>query len=83
MHQMCGTLESEFILEVRVKEGYGARWACCNKIEVGVEDRNENEKNSYYQRKRIKDIDVNMLEIKFRGFVEPMMLNGHEVGWKH
>lgn len=21
--------------------------------------------------------------LKFRGFVEPMMENGHEVGWKH
>ncbi len=24
-----------------------------------------------------------IVDMKFRGFVEPMMVNGHEVGWRH
>lgn len=65
IHQMGGTNESEFIIEIRVKEGYGARWIC--------QQINNKQNSGEFQE----------LDIKFRGFVEPMMINGHEVGWKH
>ncbi|KAJ3326168.1 hypothetical protein HDV06_000044 [Boothiomyces sp. JEL0866] len=41
-----------YVLEIRVVEGYGARWTC-------------------------------IPEIKFRGFLEPMMEGGHERRWRH
>lgn len=73
---MGGTEISEFIIEVRVKEGYGARWICSQK--------DKNNKNNVENKNKLKlDIDINNIELKFRGFVEPMMLNGHEIGWKH
>lgn len=40
-----------FVIEARVKEGYGVRWTADGK--------------------------------QFRGFLEPQMVDGHEVGWKH
>lgn len=40
-----------FVIEVRVIEGYGARWTADGE--------------------------------QFRGFVEPQMIDGHEVGWRH
>ncbi|KAJ3272268.1 hypothetical protein HDV01_005807 [Terramyces sp. JEL0728] len=41
-----------YVLEIRVTEGYGARWTC-------------------------------VPEIRFRGFLEPMMEGGHEQRWRH
>ena len=63
IHQMSGIHDKEFIVELRVKEGYGARWIC------QLQDNNQGH--------------LDELDIKFRGFVEPMMANGHEIGWKH
>ncbi|KIK01603.1 hypothetical protein K443DRAFT_98364 [Laccaria amethystina LaAM-08-1] len=55
------------VYEVRVAEGYGMRWS-----QDQSEEGRESEGLSKETRPWI-----------FRGFVEPMMENGHEVGWKH
>lgn len=57
------------VYEVRVAEGYGMRWSQ-NQHDVDSENK----------------IDSDALGESpwiFRGFVEPMMENGHEVGWRH
>ncbi|KAF9042079.1 hypothetical protein BJ165DRAFT_1349706 [Panaeolus papilionaceus] len=55
------------VYEVRVVEGYGMRWA----REMGGEMVGSG------------GGDVDSKPWMFRGFVEPMMENGHEVGWRH
>ncbi|RDB14565.1 hypothetical protein Hypma_016234 [Hypsizygus marmoreus] len=60
------------VYEVRVPEGYGMRWS---QDRSGVEDG--------------EGVEVKVVEEEeerpwtFRGFVEPMMENGHEIGWRH
>ena len=58
------------VYEVRVAEGYGMRWSQDQSDQS--EEARESEELSRVTRPWI-----------FRGFVEPMMENGHEVGWKH
>ena len=59
------------VYEVRIHEGYGMRWAqdLSQSIEQADGDRIQDElcKNPWI----------------FRGFLEPQMENGHEVGWRH
>lgn len=56
------------VYEIRVPEGYGMRWSCSLS---GL----ASETNSYD--------DASLRPWAFRGFVEPMMVDGHEVGWRH
>lgn len=55
------------VYEVRVAEGYGMRWSQQQVLELG--DLGEKTQTD--------------MTWSFRGFVEPMMENGHEVGWRH
>jgi hypothetical protein len=55
------------VYEVRVAEGYGIRFA---------QDRTNMDADAYM------DIEVHQPWI-FRGFLEPQINNGHEVGWRH
>ncbi|KAL0959406.1 hypothetical protein HGRIS_014655 [Hohenbuehelia grisea] len=58
------------VYEARVAEGYGMRWA---------QDRGKK------QDEEDQDVVAGVIEPPwiFRGFVEPMMENGHELGWRH
>lgn len=56
------------IYEARVEEGYGMRWS--QDRNLGVEDTTAHDPQRTFP-------------WVFRGFVEPMMENGHEVGWRH
>ena len=56
------------VYEVRVAEGYGMRWSQQRALKGSREGAQTEEVGCPW---------------KFRGFVEPMMENGHEVGWKH
>lgn len=72
------------VYEVRVEEGYGMRWS----QNRGTMDEGEDETKVHSQD---GDSDNGKLSSDpipeppwiFRGFVEPMMENGHEVGWRH
>lgn len=55
------------VYEMRVPEGYGMRWSQDQSAKEG-----EEEESAVKERPWI-----------FRGFVEPMIENGHEVGWRH
>lgn len=55
------------VYEVRVAEGYGMRWS---------QDQSE-------EARELEGLSKETRPWIFRGFVEPMMENGHEVGWKH
>lgn len=55
------------VYEVRVREGYGMRWA---QDRGGAQQGEEGGTHA----------DTPWL---FRGFLEPMMENGHELGWRH
>ena len=56
------------VYEVRVEEGYGMRWSQDRSQMVGESGGVGG------------SVDTPWM---FRGFVEPMMENGHEVGWRH
>jgi hypothetical protein len=57
------------VYEVRVEEGYGMRWSQDRgELVVGEGDGGS--------------VDTSMPWM-FRGFVEPMMEDGHDVGWRH
>ncbi|KAJ3483610.1 hypothetical protein NLI96_g6197 [Meripilus lineatus] len=62
------------VYEMRVPEGYGMRWSQDQTgfVEPGSGKIIEG-----------KDEDLKERPWIFRGFVEPMMENGHEVGWRH
>eukprot|EP00961_Rhodomonas_salina_P089045 1197722-Rhodomonas_salina.2 len=60
MHRACVALicfraRAAQVLEVRIQEGFGARWSG----------------------------GFGGVPLQFRGFLEPMMEGGHEVGWRH
>jgi hypothetical protein len=55
------------VYEVRVEEGYGMRWS---------QDRSVLENGGV-------GVTFERLPWTFRGFVEPMIENGHKIGWKH
>jgi hypothetical protein len=56
------------VYEARVEEGYGMRWSQ-DRGASGAEEGSS--------------VQVLESEWVFRGFVEPMMEGGHEVGWRH
>ncbi|KAI9457674.1 hypothetical protein HD554DRAFT_2141616 [Boletus coccyginus] len=59
------------VYEVRVDEGYGMRWSQ-DRSQLVEEDSAGG------------SVDTTLrAPWMFRGFVEPMMENGHEVGWRH
>lgn len=58
------------VYEVRVQEGYGMRWA--QDLSQSVHYTEQSEGDNGAQRPWI-----------FRGFLEPQMENGHELGWRH
>ena len=58
------------VYEVRVAEGYGMRWSQHRALKGSGEE------------SQLEEPEVGRPWV-FRGFVEPMMENGHEVGWKH
>ena len=58
------------VYEARVKEGYGMRWSQDRSQPVPADGDDS-------------PIDFADKPWVFRGFVEPMMENGHEVGWRH
>lgn len=62
------------VYEIRVPEGYGMRWS---RNLDGLVDENGKIREGLLQG------EVEGRQWMFRGFVEPMMENGHEVGWKH
>ncbi|GJE97277.1 hypothetical protein PsYK624_134930 [Phanerochaete sordida] len=63
------------VYEARAPEGYGMRWAQDLSGLLDEDDRTR-------VRHDCAD-EVKKRPWQFRGFVEPMMENGHEVGWRH
>ncbi|PSS35522.1 hypothetical protein PHLCEN_2v1516 [Hermanssonia centrifuga] len=64
---------SVLVYEMRMPEGYGMRWS-------------QDQNSLLDDDGKIMDEKLDQLEERmwtFRGFVEPMMENGHETGWKH
>ncbi|KAF8869070.1 hypothetical protein BD779DRAFT_1589539 [Infundibulicybe gibba] len=63
------------VYEARVSEGYGMRWS---RDESAPHP--DSESDSFG---RDDVVTVGQRPWQFRGFVEPMMENGHEIGWRH
>ncbi len=64
---------SVLVYEIRVPEGYGMRWS-------------QDQNSLLDDDGEIMDEKLDQLKERlwtFRGFVEPMMENGHETAWKH
>jgi hypothetical protein len=55
MHSFGGLNDDDFAFEIRVREGYGARWL----------------------------VHSAGKSLRFRGFLEPQMKDGHEQRWRH
>ncbi|KAJ3744055.1 hypothetical protein DFH05DRAFT_1398540 [Lentinula detonsa] len=66
---------SVLVYEIRVKDGYGMRWSQDQSSDRS-ERRDQESSNDNSSSKE-------MPPWVFRGFVEPMMENGHERGWRH
>jgi hypothetical protein len=68
--------ESEsWVLEIRQREGYGARWLI---MQLPPQTTASSRKNSCY------DQNSSLVQVvQFRGFLEPQMVDGHEKGWRH
>jgi hypothetical protein len=62
------------VYEVRVEEGYGMRWS---------QDRSKGGGETGEDDAGITPEVVDAPPWIFRGFVEPMMENGHEIRWRH
>lgn len=64
--------ESICILEVRVATGHGARWSWINPTNIACDPFSS-------------DVAIydHSPQIQFRGFVEPMSSEGHEMKWMH
>ncbi|KAJ3863735.1 hypothetical protein EV359DRAFT_42550 [Lentinula novae-zelandiae] len=72
---------SVLVYEVRVKMGYGMRWSQDrSQLDQGMQANvmNMNDKGDADD-----GLDTDHPPWIFRGFVEPMMENGHEKGWRH
>ena len=76
------------ILEIRVAEGYGARWTATNNnywtktttattIAGFSSSRNDNSDNNSNEGGSGDGV------LQFRGFLEPQMEDGHEKKWRH
>ena len=66
-HEFGGS--SRPVLEIRVKEGYGARWS----VDWGTNDVIEEASTGH----------MRPTNVTFRGFLEPQMEDGFENNWKH
>ncbi|KXN82903.1 hypothetical protein AN958_02055 [Leucoagaricus sp. SymC.cos] len=68
--------------EMRVPEGYGMRWSrdlkAMKEKKEGFEDGHVGD-----EEKEDGPSEASESPWTFRGFVEPMMENGHELGWRH
>ncbi|KAI0791176.1 hypothetical protein C8Q75DRAFT_757019 [Abortiporus biennis] len=65
------------VYEVRITEGYGMRWS---------QDQGDLVEDSFGGEVKVKkgmEGEMRTRPWVFRGFVEPMMENGHELGWRH
>lgn len=84
------------VLEIRVAEGYGARWGWREPAEIAFEDiqrrfeqwqeRRQKGHNSEGEDSNNNKNDIaadSSLELTFRGFVEPMSTEGHAKKWRH
>lgn len=70
------------VYEVRVEEGYGMRWSQ-DRSALYDEDGKLKESKVKEGKVRVAEEENLVKPWIFRGFVEPMMDNGHEVGWRH
>ena len=73
---MSGVCEETPVLEIRCDSGYGLRWLI-NKSHFNF---------AYKQKEDIVDMSFiysSNSEVMFRGCLEPVMENGHLVGWRH
>jgi hypothetical protein len=71
------------VYEARVREGYGMRWAQDrSRVPDAAVDANADAADHADAAGDTGDETAAPPWI-FRGFVEPMMENGHEVGWRH
>ncbi|EJD08512.1 uncharacterized protein FOMMEDRAFT_138282 [Fomitiporia mediterranea MF3/22] len=67
------------VYEVRVEEGYGMRWS----QDRSTSGENVTRSDSSGSSREDAEEEEDQCRWVFRGFVEPMMENGHEVGWRH
>jgi hypothetical protein len=64
------------VYEVRVEEGYGMRWSQDQSSMAGE----DGSRRPFEDGEGAEEV---LQPWTFRGFVEPMMENGHELGWRH
>ena len=70
-----GSESESWVLEIRQREGYGARWLI---MQLPPQTTASSRKDTCY------DQNSSLVQVvQFRGFLEPQMVDGHEKGWRH
>ena len=77
-------LSSSWVVEIRQEQGYGARWRVEECRDVGANHDNGNGNGNGNDCNILKGRSSHpSVVVTFRGFLEPMMEDGHERRWRH
>ena len=74
------------VVEIRVSEGYGARWQTVRRATTSTTSNNTSLVLPQQQQQQIYNNDNDKEKpsiLQFRGFLEPQMEDGHEKKWRH
>jgi hypothetical protein len=77
------------VFEIRVLEGYGARWYITNNkantggVVSGKSESSSRVSASCVVKSRVEELFEENLEVSFRGFLEPHQKEGHAKKWRH
>ncbi|KAJ3782884.1 hypothetical protein GGU10DRAFT_389497 [Lentinula aff. detonsa] len=79
---------SVLVYEIRVKDGYGMRWSQDQSSDRSKRRDSESSNDNNSSKEIVGEVKGTLSgnvepPWVFRGFVEPMMENGHERGWRH
>jgi len=84
VHQFGGTVEP--VLEVRVQEGYGARWSLGSNTSASSNSKHDPDDGIAGNCvDPVDEVDKKNKDqtVVFRGFLEPQMEDGHALKWRH
>jgi hypothetical protein len=79
IHKFGGLQEGQMTVEIRVVEGYGARWIIEKMPTTG--DENISGSDAAAAAKSVDEHSAH--KVAFRGFLEPEASNGHDQKWRH
>jgi len=83
IHKFGGIVgEGQYVLEIREKSGYGARWLYSIIPSSSISEGNNDCMGTKNNKEELNS-GVGAERLQFRGFLEPQMEGGHEKRWRH